>query len=1651
MNISKTPKLQKIMLGLSWIPEFKLGPLFITLFFLFGIVPYSFAQVEVIKTDDSGTGSLRWAIDQVNLSSQAETISFNIPGAGPHTIQLLSPLDPVQTEVSFSMSNQEGFNDLPVIVLDGSQLSSGNGLQITASGSTVNDLCIINFPGHGVFINGADNATIRGNFLGIKPDGETAAGNELSGLYVEASSQLLISDNLISGNSEEGIFLKGVSSGGVSDVVENEIVDNTIGTNLQSTIPIGNGGNGIKLERSSGNAIFYNLISGNGFQGSTGAGSGILLNFSLSTGNIIGGNLIGLARNGIDAIGNAGNGISLNAASSNTIGDVFGDGDFNYISGNLGAGITLIQSSNTNTVVGNIIGEGTDGMTTVPNGNSGINIVGSSNNKIGGTNSIESNLIANNSSDGIRIEEFLGTNSLGNEILGNSIYSNVEQGIDLGSDGVTSNDDMDPDTGVHNLQNYPELVSTSYDEISNEVTVTYSLSSDPSNSEYPVRIEFFSVNSSERQGQELLGADSYTATDYASGEKTVSFTIPTGISFETGDRIVATATDNQGNSSEFSETIFEEIVLGPEDFVVVNTDDSGEGSFRQVIENVNRSSEAKTITFDIQDPGPHIIQPLSIYNSFNNTVIIDGTSQPGYSDGNPMIVLDGSLVSDESGIEFTGAADNSSVLGLSIINFDNSGIFTIGDEITIQGNFIGIGPDGVAGPNGTGISMLNSVNNQIGGVLPGDRNVISGNNVGIDFEPGSGQSVVEGNFIGTDPDGTQALGNKFNVQIRGSIENRIGGSTPEQRNIIAGAFFEQTDGVRTGGSGVVLTSGTTTSNTTVNSTANIITGNYIGTDVTGEVSLANERGGVLLLFGSSGNRIGGESSGERNIISGNGQYGVYLQGSENSLVNNNLIQGNFIGVDVTGSSSLPNDVGVWLLEENNSNIIGTDGSANGGNVISGNNNAGIVVIEGENNIIRGNLIGTDAQGGSAISNSIGIEIRGAGGTVGGTTPGSRNVISGNSSTGLYLNEAVNVSVTGNYVGLDNSGENAIEGQSQGIRISGGSDHKITGNTISGNEGYGVRIDNSVQSGAGAENVVVSGNMIGPDPSGLVNIGNVRDGIILIGSSNNIIGGETEADRNIISGNGGGFEGFFVRSTGIFLTSASNNNTVIGNYIGSNNSGEFVQEFGNSSHGILIDSGSSGNVIGLGQDGSGIGNVITGNGINVNANGITISDNSLQNRISGNQIFSNGAIGIDLENDGITANDDGDSDTGPNELQNYPEIVNSIYDSAAEELKIEYSVSSDIAEIEYPLTIEFYLDDGTRQGKVLLGSDTYESANAGNLREIVIPLTDASLISIGDNITSVAISNDGNTSEFSALSTVSNVLTIPGAVTLLSPANNATDVSVLPVLSWELIDNADSYDLQVSTNSGFTTTVTDLSNLTQTNAEIGPLAYEIPYYWRVRAINGAGAGVWSQEWSFTTEAEPLSPPDVVTLLSPANQSQDVELNPTLEWAESANASSYSVQLSAGDQFTSFVVNEENVEELTIAVENLEGLIQYFWRVKAVNSEGESDWSEAWSFTTMEATSTEEVDFTLPETVELSQNYPNPFNPITQIEVALPASGNVKLQIFDMLGREVGIVVDQRMAAGRYTFSFDASALTSGTYIYRIEAGSEVRTRKMTLIK
>ena len=268
---------------------------------------------------------------------------------------------------------------------------------------------------------------------------------------------------------------------------------------------------------------------------------------------------------------------------------------------------------------------------------------------------------------------------------------------------------------------------------------------------------------------------------------------------------------------------------------------------------------------------------------------------------------------------------------------------------TIQGNYIGTKADGMSAlGNESGVRITEGMHNLIGGTEPGTRNVISGNDVhGIVINTNSTGNVVQGNYIGTDADGDSAVPNVFGVAI-GSANNTVGGGEPGAGNLISGNSWTgvQLTGIGATGNkiqgnwigtnalgtdalanefiGVLLTSGANSNvigtdadgthdssegnlisgngNAGVSiggatSTGNVLSGNFIGTDVTGAKRIANEREGVVIAY-AGGNTIGGTTAVERNIISGNAQSGIQLE-FQTDL--GNTVIGNYIGTDVGGA------------------------------------------------------------------------------------------------------------------------------------------------------------------------------------------------------------------------------------------------------------------------------------------------------------------------------------------------------------------------------------------------------------------------------------------------------------------------------------------------------------------------------------------------------------------------------------------------------------------------------------------------------------------------------------------------------------------------------------------------------------------------------
>lgn len=210
---------------------------------------------------------------------------------------------------------------------------------------------------------------------------------------------------------------------------------------------------------------------------------------------------------------------------------------------------------------------------------------------------------------------------------------------------------------------------------------------------------------------------------------------------------------------------------------------------------------------------------------------------------------------------------------------------------------------------------------------------------------------------------------------------------------------------------------------------------------------------------------------------------------------------------------------------------------------------------------------------------------------------------------------------------------------------------------------------------------------------------------------------------------------------------------------------------------------------------------------------------------------------------------------------------------------------------------------------------------------------------------------GGTSGWSSYWYFTTGQAIPAAPQLVSPLNNATGVSVTPVLDWSDVTGATSYGVQVSTNSGFTSTVINVNGLTGSGYVVptGILNNGVTYYWRANASNTSGTSPYSAAWQFTTV---VSPPAAPNLISPSNGATGVSTTPTMTWSSVPSAISYHLQISQSSQFTSLVYDQPGIISTshTIPTGNLVGQTQYFWRVSAVNAGGEGPYQNPFNFTT-----------------------------------------------------------------------------------------------------
>ncbi|HEY8401594.1 MAG TPA: right-handed parallel beta-helix repeat-containing protein, partial [Cytophagaceae bacterium] len=635
-------------------------------------------------------------------------------------------------------------------------------------------------------------------------------------------------------------------------------------------------------------------------------------------------------------------------------------------------------------------------------------------------------------------------------------------------------------------------------------------------------------------------------------------------------------------------------------------------------------------------------------------VTIDGYSDPGAGAGNLMIEIIASAGC--RGLDLGPGSNGSTIRGLVISGGTTAIYIGSSDNHSILGNYLGTNLAGTAiaaiRPQ-NGIHANNADNLSIGGNGGEiDRNIISGNTqVGIRLQE-SLNALIINNYIGTDKNGNVGLGNGehgiygYNNSHNPTVERNI-----VSGNTVHGVYFNQC-------------------------TTPIIKGNIIGLGKDGSTQLGNGGSGVN-CENCGAVQIGGTTTDERNYVSNNGSFGIVVRNS-----NNSVIEGNWIGVDMATGLLDHGNYDAAITVTNSADVRIGGSVAGAGNICSASGNPGTgadgisVWSNCPRPVIQGNIIGLGADGVTALQNyGHGIEcLTCEDGIIGGINVLERNIVAASFNQGMQIVNSSRITIQGNYVGTDQSGLLDRGGSQTGIAISNSADVVIggsiagAGNIVSGNNFSGIEISGNSPNG------IIKGNIIGLGADGTTVIANKQMGIKIAGNqANNFdIGGITDEERNIISGNGSN-----TSHHGLFIDGGSSGHSIINNLIGTDATGTVAK--GNTGNGIFISNcdnntitsnliasnGAAGlqltnsdnisitknkigtNIYGTGDLGNGSEGIrssgtcldISIGGSTTDANtvaynngaaGILIENSSQRNRITMNSIFCNAGLGIDLQ-------------------------------------------------------------------------------------------------------------------------------------------------------------------------------------------------------------------------------------------------------------------------------------------------------------------------------------------------------------------------------------------------------------------------------------
>lgn len=815
----------------------------------------------VTSTADSGDGTLRRAIEQANASNGDDVIRFDIPATDAGHLYYRDDGTPGSVSLDH-VTVTSSTEDDDIADIDPDWPRSWFSIAVTSPLPAITDSVVLDgYAQPGAVENTSpthSNAVLR-----IEVNGE-GAGEAPNGMLQILGSEVVIKG--IAVNRVQGSKIQIEQEFSDVPVSNNRIEGSFLGTDISGTLAFPPAVavasmryDGVGIRNASDNVIggsepaSRNVIAGN----NTSPAAGVFIEGTLARANAVRGSLIGTAADGVSPLGNEEAGVTVASNGGHFVGGEQ-SADGNVISANT---IGVLVRGRNLVIQNNAIGTSAVGSENV--GNSAVGVLVSIN--VSGTTITENTIAFNGHSPpsggisgvslpaGVRIQSgSLAGN--GNLISRNAIRRNIGPGIDLRDDGVTPNDTPpfssppDRDTGPNALQNSPRL--TSVRETDGETFVEGSLESTPDSS---FRIEFFA--NSRRDENSFAGlAGSIVPGQHGEGEVYLGelvvttdssgiseFSLPLGGISDSLPFVTATATDiteeggnPRNNTSEFSPVE----PLGGPSFVVSNTGDVGLGTLREAIINANIAPGQQTIEFAIgnDDPRhffyaddgtdgsvsteliratdamddselagvdpdwPHSwfsLRPEIAIPEIVDSIVIDGFSQNGGArntaptplplDLLSKIELDGTDVSGD-GLHLSIGAEVSRIEGLVINRFSGNGIVldTFGGNL-IAGNFIGTDVSGTLdqGNSEDGVLLTGELFNRIGGTVPEMRNLIAGNDGNQIEVRSSGANVIEGNLLGTDRAGQRVLSSDATVLLAGSFFEVIGGVESSSRNLIA--------------------------------------------------------------------------------------------------------------------------------------------------------------------------------------------------------------------------------------------------------------------------------------------------------------------------------------------------------------------------------------------------------------------------------------------------------------------------------------------------------------------------------------------------------------------------------------------------------------------------------------------------------------------------------------------------------------------------------------------------------------------------------------------------------------------------------------------------------------------------------------------------